>query len=1640
MTTDPNSSPSTNRIQTYDLLLKVEGRPQEAFVQHAMTIGRASSNTMVVEGAAVEHIHARIFRATDGMFYIKGESSTAKILDADGTPHEWLQLREGLRFRIGEAVFSCVRHVASKPSEGVVVTDNPWLVQCPVCYGSLVDYPRDRRQCPHCGKAVAFLDGAAAGFAGWLPLLVGPYKIRAFVGQGGMGVVLRGIHGRTDASAAVKLLRLGDDQAMVQRFLQEAETIRNLAHPNVVTLQDHGQDNRMVWLAMDWVDGVTISRVIAGYQQNRALAPLPEIADIAIQTARGLEYLHGHGIVHRDLKPQNLIRANDNLVKILDFGLARKPGNDQMLTMLTQTGMVAGTAGYMSPEQSAGESLGPPSDIFSLGIMLYEMLTGRRPMGFAGPVTDFRPDCPPGWQSLVTACLSHRPEARPLARAITLGLQAMQDDPSWDGFAPTPASAPAPAPAPPAESNAAVGSDSPTGLHIRADEDDAPIRETAAEPADELPEADEPEAPETVEILAARPERRSAAKGGTKRSAGKKMPRLPGTILAGIAALAVLGVGAGLAVHFMAAPSQSKVDRLLEEGKTREARDVLRELADNQDDTRAMARLGELYYKEGDYRRAAPYLEKAADEEDVLGLSLFGEMIVTDKHPTRSLREGIPYLSRAAAMNDARAQYFLGILQLNGDMVPDGSPEKGLALLERSAKGGEAEAQLFLGRHYLEGDDDVPRDVPKAIPYLEAASAQGSAAADHLLGCIYAYGDGVKPDYAKAAKYVLAAQDKKYAPARQPLAYMKFFGKGLARDINAAVGLAAALLKDNPNDMMGSYIMGLDQIHGYTVSKNPVLGVGLMYKAAFQGNKFALFDVGRFLFMGEEVPQDLETAFALFEKAEERGSWEARPFLARYYYSGLPPVEKDHDRAFRYLEGVNLESDTEAQAMQGILVFERQENEAETEKALADINRAARQGSNLALAYLGRLHVTGVGVPKDYDKAISYLEAPARSLPEAMYWLGRALYGKGDHQAALERFRDAARRNVPGGRLYLGKMYFLGQAVTKDYAQAALNLYGAGAEADAEAQGMLAKINYFGLAGKRDYFAARMHLDKVPPNDDDLKLIEADLKYFGHGGMPVDREYARRQLAALADGGNPFAASILGKIFYEGIGVEKDYAEARQLFESAAAEGMPEALYRLGRMYHEGLGVGRDDALAFDYLEQAVDKDNMEAKALLGKMYFEGDGVATNRLEGVDLLSQASRFGILEAQLYLGEAFVNGRGIAKDVNLAAAQVKDAAEAGDARARVIYGQALMDTGFAPKPDPALAIEFLTGPAADGDAVAQRLLGEIYYHGLVASQQDEALAGKYFIMAAAKGDIESSRYLAEMYDTGKGVSRDRVKAAEYLERLADEGDVPAMNRLGELYLRGDGVPRNEKKAFDYFRRMAETGKPEALCRLGRMYYDGIGVERDVKEAIRLFSEAERKGSLEAAVPLGEMYFEGEHLPQDYRRAARLLTIGEKFATPRSHAMLGWMHFHGLGTEQSNALALKHLEAGVKAKEPLAAAALASIYLDGDIVVEDYAKARVYAEMAVPTGLPVVDQVLGRIYGEGLGVRRNARKGADHLARAAEAGDVKAQYHLGKLYMDAHSGVGNNELAYKYLKMASEQGHWEAANLLPVVARKM
>jgi serine/threonine-protein kinase len=253
-------------------------------------------------------------------------------------------------------------------------------------------------------------------------LFAGRYRLERRLGVGGMATVQLAFDTRLERHVAVKLLaeHLAEDGNFVNRFRREALAAARLVHPNIVQVFDFGLDEgtHRNFIVMEYVDGQSCAEIL----REQSTLPPNQAVDVLAQACRGLDYAHRNGVVHRDVKPGNLLRSEEGMVKLADFGIAKAAEDSD----ITKVGSVLGTAAYLAPEQARGEPAGPASDLYALGVVAYQLIAGRLPYD-AGSLTDLarlqdsgppprldelEPDVTPALAAAVARALHRDPERR----------------------------------------------------------------------------------------------------------------------------------------------------------------------------------------------------------------------------------------------------------------------------------------------------------------------------------------------------------------------------------------------------------------------------------------------------------------------------------------------------------------------------------------------------------------------------------------------------------------------------------------------------------------------------------------------------------------------------------------------------------------------------------------------------------------------------------------------------------------------------------------------------------------------------------------------------------------------------------------------------------------------------------------------------------------------------------------------------------------------------------------------------------------------------------------------------------------------------------------------------------------------------
>jgi eukaryotic-like serine/threonine-protein kinase len=602
---------------------------------------------------------------------------------------------------------------------------------------------------------------------------VGQYEIRDLLGEGGIGQVHAAFDTVLQREVAMKSLRpeLLSDANFVDRFRAEATSLARLNHPNITTLYSLIPDGKNLYMVMELVRGHTLDDILA--KRNAPLDVRESLAIIS-QAADGLAYAHSMGVIHRDIKPSNLMVAENGVLKIMDFGIARVRGSQR----LTRSGSIVGTLAYMAPEQLRGEEGDEACDLYSLAIVLYEMLTGTPPFSATSEY------------DLMQAQINQKPD-RLISRVP--GLDAKVEAAIMKALSKKPAQR---FPSTRAFSDALGASslrmDAPKILH-----NDTRLIETPANPIQIAPPR-RSAFDRLPNIPGLAPELRAAVYGGGAAA-------LVASAVIGVmvllhssppppAAIAVNPPGGMQTASVPAAvnPQPAKVPPApaLSPVNPAEAAALAGPLAAtvaaaNRGDPTAQNQLG-VKYAQGedglphDDVKAVEWYRKAANQGLPKAQTNLGDMYFFGRGGlAQSYLDALSWYLKAAQQDWPDAQYRLGYMYEKGQGT-DKDVAKAVELYRAAAEHGYAQAQNLMGTLYATGTDGVTQDDKQALEWFQKAADQGFAKAQKNLGDMYFFGHGTDKDYTQALAWYGKAADQQFADAQFRLGFM--YEKGLGVD------------------------------------------------------------------------------------------------------------------------------------------------------------------------------------------------------------------------------------------------------------------------------------------------------------------------------------------------------------------------------------------------------------------------------------------------------------------------------------------------------------------------------------------------------------------------------------------------------------------------------------------------------------------------------------------------------------------------------------------------------------------------------------------------------------------------------------------------------------------------------------------
>jgi eukaryotic-like serine/threonine-protein kinase len=658
--------------------------------------------------------------------------------------------------------------------------------------------------------------------------MVGQYEIKELLGAGGIGQVHAAFDTILEREVAVKSLRpeLINDKSFVDRFRGEATSLAKLTHPNITTLYSLLAEGGNLYLIMECVRGETLEDLL---KSRGGTLGVRESLAIVAQVADGLSYAHSLGIVHRDIKPANVMITPNGSVKIMDFGIARVRGSQR----LTRDGGALGTLAYMSPEQVRGEEADGRSDIYSLAIMLYEMLSGSVPFEadteyelMQAHITARPPRLSarvPGIDGRLEAALTRGLAKSPDQRHASvrefsdaLGATVLRPDASKIVLEGTRLINAPPRPVEPLPKRSALtpvldrltfiqpnlrlpivfgaGGAVLLGIVLLAVTMLTPMsasspRVNGASNARAIPSSQQAAGvpPGTVAATPGSPTAQPANAGPIKLAVATPQsgitPQSPGSIAGPQAAspsvASTPGNGSTSSQNTASAPAPTSLPDIIQAAARGEA------AAENA--------LG-VKYAEGadglprDDVQAVEWYTKAAQQGYPGAETNLGDMYLSGRGGlNQSNLQALSWYLKAADQNWPDAQFRLGFMYETG-LGTGKDPQRAAALYRKAADNGYPDAENLLGVLYATGGDGLPKDDREAVSWYQKAAQQGFAKAEKNLGDMYFFGRGVdRPDDLTAMEWYKKAADQNFADAQFMLGYMYENGRGTSTDQQQAI-------------------------------------------------------------------------------------------------------------------------------------------------------------------------------------------------------------------------------------------------------------------------------------------------------------------------------------------------------------------------------------------------------------------------------------------------------------------------------------------------------------------------------------------------------------------------------------------------------------------------------------------------------------------------------------------------------------------------------------------------------------------------------------------------------------------------------------------------------------------------------------
>ncbi|MEZ6142204.1 MAG: protein kinase [Zavarzinella sp.] len=451
-------------------------------------------------------------------------------------------------------------------------------------------------------------------------------------------------------------------------------------------------------------------------------------------------------------------------------------------------------------------------------------------------------------------------------------------------------------------------------------------------------------------------------------------------------------------------------------------------------------------------------------------------------------------------------------------------------------------------------------------------------------------------------------------------------------------------------------------------------------------------------------------------------------------------------------------------------------------------------------------------------------------------------------------------------------------------------------------------------------------------------------------------------------------------------------------WKACAKLGLHEAMSMLARCYDEGIGVEKDAAEALNWFQLAADLGNPASMNNIGYYHDVGRGVTQSHSEAMKWYLKAADAGYAIAMRNIGILYENGQGVKLDFAEAMKWYLKAADAGYVAAMTSIG-ILYHNGCSVKQDYVSAMKWYLKAADADDATAMYNIGLLYENGQ-GVKQDYAAAMKWYLKAADAGYEAAMTNIGTRYHNGQGVKQDYAEAMKWYLKAADADDATGMNNIGLLYEYGQGVKQDYAEALKWYLKAADAGYASAMRNIGILYNNGYGVKQDYAEAMKWYLKAADAGDATAMNNIGTRYHNGQGVKQDYAEAMKWYLKAADADDALSMTNIGILYHNGYGVKQDYAEAMNWYLKAADAGDETAMNNIGVLCRYALGVQRDYAIAMQWFQKAAELGSGIAMRNIGSMYEDGEGVAKNLNEAKNWYQKAINAGDVDAKERFAKL----------------------------------------